>query len=81
MEIERVIIERQEGGTYCGVLTYAHNFKQQLLTWSFAPDLDQKIVLLLYPSSSSHAYPEVQTHYRILADAIFAEIMHAKEMA
>lgn len=81
MEIERVVIERQEGGTYCGVLTYAHNFQQRLLTWSFAPDLDQKIVLLLYPSSSSHAYPEVQTHYRLLADAILAEILQAKNLA
>lgn len=74
MEIERVVVERRDGNTYCGVLTYAHAWRTQLLTWSCAVEPDRKLVLLLYPSSSGATYPEVQTHYRMLADAILAEV-------
>lgn len=76
MEIEKVVIERHDKDTFCGVLTYRHALREQLLTWSCAVNEQQKLTLLLYPSSSSHAYPEVQTHYRLLADAILEEIQH-----
>lgn len=76
MEIDRVVIERHDGETYCGILTYSHDLRRQMLTWSFALNADQKIVLLLYPSNSTAHYPEVQTHYRLLADAILDEIFH-----
>lgn len=74
MEISNVVIERHDGDTFCGVLTYEHEAREQLLTWSFALNEQKKVVLLLYPSVSNKVYPEVQTHYRELADAILDEI-------
>lgn len=47
-----------------------------MLTWSFHLDTERKVVLLLYPASSATAYPEVQLHYRELADAILDAILN-----
>lgn len=74
MEISNVVIERHDGDTFCGVLTYEHDMRHQLLTWSFALNDQKKVVLLLYPSRSTTLYPEVHQHYRELADAILDEI-------
>jgi len=74
MEISNVVIERHDGDTFCGVLTYEHEMREQLLTWSFALNEQRKVVLLLYPSASTTLYPEVHSHYRELADAILEEI-------
>ncbi len=74
MEISKVVIERHDGDTFCGVLTYEHDMRQQLLTWSFALNEQRKVVLLLYPSTSAMLYPEVQQYYRELADAILGAI-------
>lgn len=76
MEIDRIVIERHDGETYCGILTYSHDMRRQMLTWSFDVNDEKKVVLLLYPSSSTAHYPEVQSHYRLLADAILDEIYH-----
>ncbi len=76
MEIDRVVIERHDGETYCGILTYSHDMRRQMLTWSFDLNEEKKVILLLYPSSSTSHYPEVQSHYRVLADAILDEIFH-----
>ncbi|HEY9899507.1 MAG TPA: hypothetical protein V6D00_10025 [Pantanalinema sp.] len=77
MQIDRVIIEREDRTSFCGVLSYLHADRHQMLTWSFERTPDNKVVLLLFPSSSSGHYPEVQTHYRELADAILDAILHA----
>lgn len=77
MEIDQVIIEREDRLSYCGVLSYRHADRYQMLTWSFERTPDNKVVLLLFPSNSSETYPEVQTHYRELADAILEAILHA----
>lgn len=74
MEISDVVIERHDGETFCGVLTYEHDMRERLLTWSFALNERKKVVLLLYPSSSAGSYPEVEQHYRELADAILDRI-------
>jgi hypothetical protein len=76
MQIERVVIERKDGDTFCGILTYEHALRHQMLTWSFHLDTERKVVLLLYPASSATAYPEVQLHYRELADAILDAILN-----
>jgi hypothetical protein len=74
MQISNVVIERHDGDTFCGVLTYEHDMHEQLLTWSFALNERKKVVLLLYPSASTRCYPEVEQHYRELADAILEQI-------
>lgn len=76
MDIDRVVIERHDGETYCGILTYSHDLRRQMLTWSFDVNEEKKVVLLLYPSSSTSHYPEVQNNYRQMADAIMDEIFH-----
>lgn len=69
-----MVVERRDGDTFCGVLTYSHAWRQQMLTWSCAVEAERKLVLLLYPANTGGNYPEVQTHYRVLADAILAAI-------
>ncbi|MBO9542260.1 hypothetical protein J7643_16850 [bacterium] len=77
MDIDRVIVERQDGMSFCGVLSYEHGDKHQMLTWSFERTPDNKVVLLLFPASANGHYPEVQVYYRELADAILDAILQA----
>lgn len=75
MEIKDVIVERRDSDTFCGVLTFAHRHRQQLLTWSFQVDGGQKVVIMLYPSSRQNTdMPVVEAHYREFADAILDEV-------
>ena len=75
MEIQEIIIEREESSTYCGILTFLHSHEQQLLTWSFQWGDGQKVILMLYPSTHSGENAGViQSHYRELADAILGEV-------
>ena len=75
MEIQDIIIEREDRDTYCGVLTYRHRHEELLLTWTFQWGDRQKVVLMLYPSTPSTSDSGViQSHYRELADAILGEV-------
>ncbi len=75
LEIQDIIIERQDQGTFCGVLTFRHRHEEQALTWSFQWGESQKVVLMLYPARPTTADTGViQSHYRELADAILGEV-------
>ena len=75
MEIENIIIEREDRQIYCGVLTYRHQHEAQLLTWSFQWGEAQKVILMLYPSCTAAADASlIQLYYRELADAILEEV-------
>ena len=75
VEITDVIVERHDADMFCGVITFSHRHKQQLITWSFQVDGGQKVVIMLYPSSkASTDMTSVEAHYRDFADAILEEV-------
>ncbi len=80
MEIKDIIVERHDADAFCGVITFSHRHKQQLLTWSFQVDTGQKVVIMLYPSSRQNTdMPVVEQHYREFADAIMDEVCKAPD--
>ncbi len=75
MEIQDVIIERQDQDTFCGVLTFRHRHEEQALTWTFQSGESRKVVLMLYPAKPATTDTRIiQSHYRELADAILGEV-------
>lgn len=78
VEIKDVIVERHDADAFCGIITFSHRHRQQMLTWSFQVDGGQKVVIMLYPSSRQTTdMPVVEEHYREFADAILDQVFKA----
>lgn len=75
MDIQRIVIEREDGPLYCGLLFYEHGPEDMYLPWTVDLQNPQRVVLKLFPPEQGQDFEVVQHHYQVMADAIVECVM------
>jgi len=75
MEIDSIVIEREDGPLFCGILFYEHAAASQYLPWTVDLENPDKIVLKLFPPDAEDNLTVVQQHYETMAGAIVQQVM------
>lgn len=70
MDIQRIVIEREDGPLYCGLLFYEHGPAERYLPWTVDLHNPSRVVLKLFPPETEQDRGAVQDHYQAMADAI-----------
>lgn len=81
MKIKDVVIERQDGPLYCGLLFYSHLQDACYLPWTIDLEDPRQVVLKLFPPEAQHSLDVVQDHYEEMADAIVEFVMTPPEVS
>lgn len=79
MQIQDVVIERQDGPLYCGILYYCHMEDPCYLPWTMDLADPRKVVLKLFPPEESAGFTVVHDHYEEMADAIMERVIPGPE--
>ena len=66
----RVVIERQNGPQFCGILFYIHEQAPRYLPWSVDLQNPRQVVLKLYPPEAVENLEVCQEHCEQMADVI-----------
>ncbi len=75
LEIGTVVIERQDGPMYCGILFYTVDKSSRYVSWSVDLQNPKQVILKLFPSDAKQNYELVREYYESMADAIVDHIM------
>lgn len=75
MQIDSIVIEREDGPLFCGLLFFQHEATAQYLPWTVDLNDPKKIVLKLFPPEAAGTLPVVQAHYETMAGAIVDRVL------
>ncbi|HEY9765652.1 MAG TPA: hypothetical protein V6C82_04780 [Chroococcales cyanobacterium] len=79
MQIRQVVVERQDGPEYCGLLFYHYQQLQHYVPWTVDLSDPQQLVLKLFPPVTQENAAIVCDHYEARADAIVDRVMRDGE--
>ncbi|MGE5707903.1 MAG: hypothetical protein ACM3YO_06195 [Bacteroidota bacterium] len=79
MDIREVVIERQDGPEYCGLLFYQHLELSRYVPWTVDLHDPEQMILKLFPPIEEENVSIVCDHYEEMADAIVEMVLARDE--
>lgn len=76
MQIQQIVIERQNNEEYCGLLFYHHQEQPLYVPWTV--ELTEQVILKLFPPAKGDGVALVSNHYEEMADAIVDSVLSAR---